>query len=232
MKDKATLKEYFKSGDKPTQTQFEELIVSNLNSLDDKATLQDIQNGQNDQKFTTPKMVVEAINHFVPSATTTVKGLVETATLAEVIAGSDTTKYVTPEGAKKAVETFTPVTSVNGQTGDVQVPDSTYDSGWITPLLQSPIINYQNGFVETRYRLLNDVVYIEGTIRGGVSQTNGVNYLLFQLPVDFRPSKRLIFSTFKIGGASARIDVDPSGNVYGVVYDKNLTSLAGISFAI
>lgn len=232
MKNKAELKQYFISGAMPDQDQFEELIISNLNSIDDKATLQDIQNGQNDEKFTTPKKVVEAISYYVPSATTTVKGLAETATLAEVISGSDTSRYVTPEGAKKAVETFAPVRSVNGQTGDVVVPDSTYDSGWIIPLLQSPIINYQNGFVETRYRLLNGVVYIEGTIKGGVSQTNGVSYFLFQLPTGFRPTKRLAFSTFKNGGGSARIDIDSAGNVYGVVYDKVLTSLTGISFPI
>jgi len=232
MENKATLKTYFESGDRPTQSQFEKLIDSNLNALDDKASTQDAVNGTNNDKFSTPKTVLEAINQFVVPANVNIKGIVQTATIQEVEAGMDTTKYVTPEGAKKAVEQFSFVKSVNGQTGVVNIPILPEDSGWNNISLQNGIQNYGNGYGVTRFRKLNKVVYIEGAISGGLSQTNGLTYVVFQLPEGFRPDKRLIFSTFKMGSNSARIDIDELGKVYAVIYDNRLTSLTGISFPV
>lgn len=229
MENKATLKTYFESGDRPTQSQFEKLIDSNLNALDDKASTQDAINGTNNDKFSTPKTVLEAINQFVVPATVNKKGIVQTATIQEVEAGVDTSKYVTPEGAKKAVEKFSFVKSVNGQTGNVNISVLPQDSLWQTIPLQNGFQNFGNDYVSARYRKISNVVYIEGTIKRSI---NGANVIIFQLPLNFRPSFKLIFSTFKNGGNSARIDIDKDGNVIAVIYDMTLTSLTGISFPV
>ncbi len=96
-KSRQDLKGYFQAGDRPTESQFSDLIDSFLNRLED--------------------------DHVValPDASTTQKGVSERATLAEVEAGTDGTRYVSSEGAKRAVETHAPVKSVNGQTGNVVV---------------------------------------------------------------------------------------------------------------
>ncbi len=94
-KTRNQLKNYFQTGDKPTQSEYADLIDSFVNRLDDN--------------------FVETL----PDANTTQKGIVEQATLTEVQSGTDNTRFVTPKGAKRAVETFAPVKSVNGNVGDV-----------------------------------------------------------------------------------------------------------------
>jgi flagellar biosynthesis/type III secretory pathway protein FliH len=94
-KNRATLKTYFETGDRPTQQDFIDLIDSAVNRTDDP--------------------FVQAL----PDASTTAKGIVQQATTADVQAGTNTQLYVTPAGAKTAVQTFAPVASVNGQTGAV-----------------------------------------------------------------------------------------------------------------
>ncbi|WP_158837814.1 hypothetical protein [Polaribacter sp. L3A8] len=84
--NRSVLKEYFRTGKKPTEQNYTDIIDSFVNRSDDD--------------------FVEAI-HPLTDATTTQKGIVEQATLAEVEAGTDSTRFVTPKGAKRAVETFT-----------------------------------------------------------------------------------------------------------------------------
>ncbi|WP_075343790.1 hypothetical protein [Tenacibaculum agarivorans] len=207
-----TLKEYFKAGEKPTAQEYGDLIDSFVSRTDD------------DFVETLPPL---------PDATTTKKGIVEQATLTEVQTGTDDTRFVTPKGAKRAVETFAPVApvqSVNGQTGDVIIEIENEDTGWQTPLLQNGIENYSSSYQAPRFRKKNGVVYIEGTVRGGIPGPSTTT--IFTLPSGFRPSKRLILKGIKSGDVVVRIDISTSGVMYCYDYDTTMVSISGISFLV
>lgn len=209
---RSVLKEYFKTGKKPTEQEYEHLIDSYVNRTDDD--------------------FVENLPP-LPDATTTKKGIVEQATLAEVEEGTDEIRFVTPKGVKRAVETFAPpapVQSVNGQTGAVVIDTDGDDSGWQTPLLQSGIENYSTSYQAPRFRKKNGVVYIEGTVKGGTAGTTTT--IIFTLPLGYRPSKRLILSGIKSGNIPVRIDIATSGIIYCYAYSTTMTSLSGISFLV
>lgn len=196
---RSTLKGYFQSGDRPTGTQFEELIDSFVSHQDDSFV------------------------HSLPDATITQKGIAEQATLAEVNTGTDDTKFVTSKGAKQAAETHAPVLSVNGQTGNVSVGD---DSGWQPAPLMNGFIDYGANWQIARFRRLNGVVYLEGSIKNGAPSVP-----IFILPPGFMPVDKLIFST--IGNNTlARIDIDSNGVVEANVHNSQWISLSGISFVV
>ncbi len=237
--NRAGLKIYFQTNKRPTEAEFADLINSTVNWNDDKATSAQVQAGTDDTKFVTPVGAKAAILHFTPDAGETTKGMVELATVAEAEAGTNTTSAVTPAGAKKAAQTFSPIQTVNGQApvaGNVTIP-IVQDSGWI------PISAFSNGTSSfdtsntVRYRKLNGVVYLDGKIKGGLSQTNGTSYALFQLPLLFRPVRKTSFVVFKADTSSTfsigRIDIDSAtGTVYGVLYSNVFTNLSGIQFPI
>lgn len=201
------LKSYFEAGDRPTASQFVDLIDSVLNITDDD--------------------YVESL----PDATTTQKGIVEQATLAEVEAGTDTTRFVTPKGAKRAVEVFTPpppVTSVNGQTGDITIAIPTNDdSGWQSPTLANGFLNYSTAYQGARFRKKNGVVYTEGLLKAGA---NGL--FVFTLPVGFRPTQRLVFPISKYSNTIGRVDVESNGRVTVINGHTRWFSISGISFLV
>jgi hypothetical protein len=60
------LKEYFKSGDRPSEGEFADLIDSGLNYIQDKATAAEAETGTNDEKFVTPLGVQASITKFAP----------------------------------------------------------------------------------------------------------------------------------------------------------------------
>ncbi len=125
--NRENLKEYFKAGDRPTESEFAELIDNSVNVTDDKANQAEAAAGNNDSKYMTPSKVKNSIDANVPTANTTTQGKIEIATLTEVQLGTDSERAVTPAGAKRSVETFSPVKSVNGQTGNVNL--ETIDRG-------------------------------------------------------------------------------------------------------
>jgi hypothetical protein len=96
-KNRATLKSYFETGDRPTQENFADLVDSFVSRTDDS--------------FVT----------ILPDASTAQKGIARQAAIADVQAGTNSQYFVTPEGAKIAAQTFAPVTSVNGQTGAITI---------------------------------------------------------------------------------------------------------------
>ncbi|MGQ3089133.1 hypothetical protein, partial [Flavobacterium sp.] len=51
---RTTLKGYFNTGDRPTESQFADLIDSALHKTEDRATPTDIQDGGDNTKFVTP----------------------------------------------------------------------------------------------------------------------------------------------------------------------------------
>lgn len=137
------LRNYFLTGLRPTEENFAELIESNLNILEDKATLADIETGTDIEKYVTPEGARKAVEFFVPTASTTVKGIAEISTLAEVETGTDSQRFVTPEGAKRAVRKHL---TVNGlapdlATGDIQVTTITGNSATATKLAFARTIN-------------------------------------------------------------------------------------------
>jgi hypothetical protein len=142
---KAVLKTYFEQGDRPSQTDFENLIDNSLNIGDDKASASDISGGTVDDKFITPKGLFGGISVLVKDASTTVKGIAEIATLAEVETGTDSERFVTPEGAKRAVEKHALVKKVNGTApdtaGNIQVTSITGNAGSAEKLLMPKKIN-------------------------------------------------------------------------------------------
>lgn len=66
IKDRTSLKVYFETGKRPVQQEFEDLIDSNLNIIEDKASLADASNDSIDDKFLTPKSAKEAVQAFAP----------------------------------------------------------------------------------------------------------------------------------------------------------------------
>lgn len=92
-----------------------------------------------------------------------------------------------------------------------------------------------------RYRKKNGVVYLDGSIKGGTSQTNGTTYLLFNLPQGYIPSRKTSFTITRAGNTSGttptstvvgRIDINVDGSVYGVNYSNIWSNLSGITFVI
>ncbi len=207
-KNRNELKNRFKKGAKPTEQDYADLMDSFLHRLEDN--------------------FIDKL----PDATTTKKGVVEQATLAEVESGEDTTRFVTPQGTKRAVEKHAPVQSVNGKTGVVIINEyQEQDSGWINLTLPNGIINFEEGYEVARYRKKNEVVFIEGLVKGPASEDNK-SFILFTLPVDYRPKKQLIFTTMKVGHLIIRIDVWPGGEVYCYDFGAGWTSISGISFLV
>lgn len=206
-KTRVELKTYFETGKKPTQQEYADLIDSFLHRLDDT-------------------------NDFIaalPDATTTQKGIAEQATLAEVDLGTDSTRFVTPAGAKRATQTHAVVKSVNGQTGDVVINLGTNnDSGWTNAGLQNGILNYSPGYQVARYRKKDDVVYIEGVVKGG---SGGPAVTVFTLPIGFIPGKRIIFPAMTAAGSSIRLEIQDNGNVVCYGFNTTWTSLS-VSFLV
>lgn len=130
-----------------------------------------------------------------------------------------------------------PVTSVNGIQGDIILP-VIEDGGWMnlnTGLFSNSTSSYDLN-TTIRYRKINSIIYLEGCLKGGTSQTNGSSYLLFTLPLGFRPSRKTSFVVVRANTATTfitgRIDIDVNGSVYGVNYSNIWTNLSGISFFI
>lgn len=67
--------------------------------------------------------------------------------------------------------------------GNVKVNGSPLsDSGWKSAAYRNSWMDYGNGFGGLQYRLLNGVLYLRGTIKGGA-----VNSIVSNLPAGFRP---------------------------------------------
>lgn len=100
---------------------------------------------------------------------------------------------------------------------------------WVAPTLLNNFENFgsfqTSKYQDTRYRKLNGVVYIQGTIKGSEQ-----GKVIFNLPEGFRPAERIFFGTLKYGNVAARIDILPNGDVFAESYHASWTSLNGILF--
>lgn len=196
------LKAYFQTGDKPTQSEFEDLIDSVPNLNEDGTPL---------------------TNATLPVASTSQNGIATQATNAEINTGTQNSKYVTPAGAKLAAEKHAPVLSVNGNTGIVQVGE---DSGWKNAQLRTGFTVYGASWQVPRYRRMNDVIYLDGLVKHSLSAG-----LIFVLDPGFRPSRQILFSAIS-NNALARINIFPNGEVHGVNLNPTWVSLNGVVFAL
>jgi hypothetical protein len=154
---------------------------------------------------------------------------VQQATAAEVQAGTNNQRYVTPDGAKMAVQTFSPVKSVNGQTGivTITVPPPVQDSGWINLGLINSFANFGSPYEVARYRKKGGVVYLEGVVKFG-----GSNTVIAQLPAGFRPSNMLSFTVSTNSATVGRINIAASGDILAASINTAFTSLSGIVFVV
>jgi hypothetical protein len=203
-KNRVTLKSYFETGDRPSQENFADLVDSFVSRTDDSFV------------------------QTLPDASAAQKGIVQQATAAEVQAGTNNQHYVTPDGAKLAAQTFAPVKSVNGQTGAVTINlPAIQDTGWVNAALLNSFINFGAPHEVARYRKKGGVVYLEGVVKFG-----GSNTIMMQLPVGFRPANVLSFIVATNSTAFGRISVAPSGDVICNVVNTAFTSLSGITFVV
>jgi len=230
-KTRDELKQYFQTGNKPTQQEYADLIDNSVHKDEDKASLADIEIGTNSTKFVTPAGAKRAVEEHINIATISTPGIVRRASVPDAEQGIDINAYVTPEGVKKAIQYFapdlSPIQSVNGMTGDVTL-NTIEDSGWHSANLQNGIVNYGGTYQQARFRKINKTVYIEGLIRQGPSSGN---VDVFILPLEYRPSKRIILQTVRSNGVF-RTDILATGEVRCYSYDSQYTSISGISFLV
>jgi hypothetical protein len=138
-KNRTELKVYFETNKRPNQTDFENLIDSNLNILEDKASNTDAQNDQVDDKFLTPKTAkqsviafapVKKVNNITPDSNGNVAIVNVTGTAGSItgsIAKSQVTGLETDLNSKQPLlVSGTNIKTINGQTflgnGDVSIP--------------------------------------------------------------------------------------------------------------
>lgn len=136
-KNRTELKVYFETNKRPNQTEFENLIDSNLNILEDKASNTEAQNDQVDNKFLTPKSAKQSVIAFAPVKTVNTIAptngnvtIVNVSGTASSITGSITKSQVTgletDLNSKQAVlVSGTNIKTINGQSvlgnGDLQI---------------------------------------------------------------------------------------------------------------
>lgn len=240
IQNKTTLKGYFNDGDRPNESNFTDLIDSAANKVDDLASTAEAQAGTLDSKFMSPLKVKQAITANLPSASETAKGIIEIATVAEAQAGTDTVRAVTAAGAKAAAVQFAPVKTVNNispVSGNITIAIPPNENvAWAAGTGFATGISSYDSASSVRYKRRNGVVFLDGKIKGGTSQTNGTTYVLFVLPSGFWPTRKMSFAVIKGDTATTssegRIDIDTNGNVYGVLYSNVWTSISGISFPV
>jgi hypothetical protein len=81
---------------------------------------------------------------------------------------------------------------------------------------------------------------VEGVVhlRGGLCRSSGTSNLLFVMPPSYRPTKVEYLTVDQFNGATARISVNPNGNVFSIDdpdhpnSNAGFTSLAGVSYTL
>lgn len=224
---RTNLKLKFKAGLRPKEVDFEQLIESSVNIIDDKASIAEAQNETITDKFITPQTVKSSVLHFAPVKT--VNGVLPNATTGDVVLPTVTTISGNAGTATKLQNAV----NINGVSFDgsanIQLPeDSTI---WQDAIISG--FSTMTTFSVPRFRKKNGVIYLEGVITGGTVQATP--YLFFTLPLGLRPSSKLVFSVMHTNNTIGRVDVNNDGKVYGVLYNNAAgvgLSFNGISFAL
>lgn len=220
------LKSFFETGKRPNEAQFAEQIDSFIHKEEDKASISDAENGNDNQKFMTSAATVASVRKFSPVRS--VNGQLGAVVIPPVTSVSGNAGTATALLNPRTINGV----SFNG-TSNITLPEDS--TAWQNAVFQaqSPVLKNTSGYAGVRYRKKNGIVFLDGVISGGTSQTNGTSYLLFSLPPGLIPERKLVFLTLAVNDNSlCRIDIEASGKVYGVKYSNLGTSLNGISFAI
>ena len=156
IKTRQELKVFFETDKRPTQDQFYDLIDSYVHQDEDDF----VNSGEMNQ-------AIQNLSDQVPgmAPVQSVNGL---------------------QGDVQIIIPTPPVNSVNGQQGDV-ILSEVIDGGW-NILNISQFSNSTSSYdsnTTIRYRMCNSIVYLDGCLKGGTTQTNGVSYLLFTLPLGY-----------------------------------------------
>ncbi len=103
--------------------------------------------------------------------------------------------------------------------------------GYTACNLQNSWVNFDNGYTTAGYtKTTSNVVVLKGLIKSGTATTGTT---VCTLPVGYRPSAKLIFSTSTNAspeGVAARVDVDTSGAVQIMSGNNTWLALNGIRF--
>jgi hypothetical protein len=93
---------------------------------------------------------------------------------------------------------------------------------WTTPTLLNGFKNYGSIYRNLQYRVINDVLYIYGLVKGG-----GTNKVLFTLPANIaaRINKTVPQGVDRAASANGRIDIMADGNVLVRNYSSAWTSV-------
>lgn len=99
------------------------------------------------------------------------------------------------------------------------------DTYWHTAPFKNGWVDYGSTFATAGFRRApGGVVYVRGVVKNGTLGT-GSTGVVFQLPVDCRPKKTLIFATSS-NAQFGEIRIDGSGNVYASVGSPTWISLS------
>ena len=249
-KNRTELKVYFETGKRPTQDEFENLIDSNLNILDDKATNAEAQNDQIDNKYLTPKTAKQAVQTFAPvkkvnNISPDSNGNVSITNVtgsASTITGSISKSQVTGlendlNGKQNVLVSATNIKTINGQSilgnGDLTIASSSQ-----IKLIGVPSSNFtlsnsniaQNAFPSTcdQFSLsANKTYFFKGKYlisNGATSHTTAIGWLLSSgLTISSMEYVAKLFSSTSNGIATATSNVQVSGSTSKVL---NATSTA------
>lgn len=104
------------------------------------------------------------------------------------------------------------------------------DSGWQSLTLANSWLNFGGGYASARYRKVNGIVYIQGTIKSG---TVAPGTLLATLPAGFRPSAHIVAPAFQAATSALSVEVLSTGGlVIGAVAFNNTRTDINVSFPV
>lgn len=143
-----------------------------------------------------------------------------------VTSGNDASSNTFPAGDPAILKSvIQPGWELKGD-GTVTLPDT----GWQSVTYLNSWSDYSTTWAGARYRRdAMGYVHLSGMVKGTT-----INTVCFQLPAGFRPgpspTSGLLFGTHANGSVSARIDVQPDGDVLIVSGSTGWTTLDGITF--
>lgn len=256
-KNRTELKSYFETGNRPTQEEFENLIDSKLNILDDKATEAEAQNDQIDNKYLTPKTAkqtvltfapVKKVNNISPDSNGNVSVTNVTGS-ASTITGSISKSQVTGlendlNGKQNVLVSGTTIKTINGQSilgnGDLPIAGSAP-----IKLIGVPSSNFtlsnsnaaQNAFPSScdEFALsANKTYFLRGKYiisNGATSHTTAIGWLLSSgLTISSMEYVAKLFSSTLNGIATATSNVQVSGTSSKVINAASTAVTTTIEF--
>lgn len=191
------LKSFFNTGDRPTETQFSDVVDSFLHQSEDKASTAEVQTGTNNSKYITPAGAKSSVQTFAPVKT--VNGIVPTSGNVTVNTGSGSGVG----GVELAVATFGTQTNSTTDIFHIKLPYNTYTLNGMYHL-KAEGYAYQGGEIidivwvgycyVTNHSLINQRVHVNRSTLITAGQYIGSDnfiYLWFKIPNTYYCSFRI-----------------------------------------